>query len=183
MKFISLGTFHEGSTYEINPLSGTLFIIEQAGKGSRKSRSKKISDSLNLCNNPYELLPQSESEVIHSPRADNKAHRIVSYLNFLCRFSFLLARLYASVPNRIFANSQEATAFFRENSSGDQTKLCLPRSFFATKTSLQFSKSGTMFIGVFLPSRSMHAWVIEDSKHADPVDEVWINYRPVAAFG
>lgn len=39
-----------------------------------------------------------------------------------------------------------------------------------------------MFIGAFLPSVQMHAWVIEDGMPADPHDDNWINFAPVAAF-
>jgi hypothetical protein len=35
-------------------------------------------------------------------------------------------------------------------------------------------------IGVFLPSRAMHAWTIEGNQMADPYDDIWINYQPVA---
>ena len=39
-----------------------------------------------------------------------------------------------------------------------------------------------MFIGAFLPSVQMHAWVIEDGMHADVGDNSWTNYTPVAIF-
>jgi len=39
-----------------------------------------------------------------------------------------------------------------------------------------------IFIGVFLPSNTMHAWIIEDGKIVDPYDGIWLNFQPVAAL-
>jgi len=39
-----------------------------------------------------------------------------------------------------------------------------------------------IFIGVFLPSKSMHAWIIEDGIQPDPSDTMWINFQPVAVL-
>ena len=36
-----------------------------------------------------------------------------------------------------------------------------------------------MYIGIFLPSRNMHAWVIEDNLQTDEWDNYWILYQPL----
>ena len=98
----------------------------------------------------------------------------------LSRNQFLLARLYASWRVALFPTAREATLFFRKHAEGDQEELCLARALFAAKTSLSFSEEGAVVIGVFLPSRAMHAWVIEGEVIADPSDGIWINYQPIA---
>ena len=39
-----------------------------------------------------------------------------------------------------------------------------------------------IFIGVFLPTKLMHAWIIESGELADQFDDIWINFQPVAAI-
>ena len=83
----------------------------------------------------------------------------------------------------IFENSNQAIVIFREiTKDKNQSDLCLPRSFFAAVTSKKFKESGAVFIGVFLPSTSMHAWVIEDNIQPDFEDNIWFNYQPVAVL-
>ena len=60
-----------------------------------------------------------------------------------------------------------------------QQTLCLPRSVFIATTSRRFKQHGTLFIGAFLPTVRMHAWVVEDGMPADSFDNQWIYYRPV----
>jgi len=111
---------------------------------------------------------------------EKKAVRSAERLIRLTRQQFWCARAYASWPVPLFPTSREAMLFFRQQIRGDQNELCLARSFFAAKTSQQFKKMGVVVIGVFLPSRSMHAWVMEGDQAADPFDDIWINYQPVA---
>jgi hypothetical protein len=47
--------------------------------------------------------------------------------------------------------------------------------------SRKFADMGVVLIGVFLPSRSLHAWIIEDGMQPDSSDKQWINFQPVAA--
>jgi hypothetical protein len=37
-----------------------------------------------------------------------------------------------------------------------------------------------LIIGVFLPSRAMHAWIIENHMQPDPQDRSWTSFQPVA---
>lgn len=104
-------------------------------------------------------------------------------LTWLCRHAFLLGRLWAKIPWRYYPDAGVATEVYCRLYPGEQQrKLCLPRAFFARSTSRRFKKHGTMFVGAFLPSVQMHAWVIEDGMHADVYDDNWINFAPVAIF-
>ena len=52
-----------------------------------------------------------------------------------------------------------------------------------TKASTEiFNEEGVVFIGAFLPSRAMHAWVIEKGIQPDQRDNIWHQYRPIAAI-
>ncbi len=80
----------------------------------------------------------------------------------------------------IYEDAQQASWAFQQCTMGNQQKLlCLPRSIFIATTSMRFKEHGTMYIGIFLPSRNMHAWVIEDSLQTDGWDNYWILYQPL----
>lgn len=82
----------------------------------------------------------------------------------------------------MFKNAFEATMFFCEAIEANQMKLCLPRSIFVATTSKQFKETGVMFIGIFHPTRHMHAWIIEDGIQPYINDNLWINYTPVSVM-
>lgn len=106
-----------------------------------------------------------------------------SILTWLCRYAFPLGRLWAKIPLSCYPDAGVATRVYYKLYPGEQQRnLCLPRAFFARSTSRRFRKHGAMFIGVFLPSVQMHAWVLEDGMHADYYDNNWVNYAPVAIF-
>lgn len=106
-----------------------------------------------------------------------------SILTWLCRHAFPLGRLWAKIPLRCYADAGGATEVYYQLYPGEQQKdLCLPRAFFARSASRRFRRHGAMFVGAFLPSVQMHAWVLEDGMHADYHDNNWVNYAPVAIF-
>jgi hypothetical protein len=147
--------------------------------------SRKVEKAIAACHAPYHLLPLG----VEGTPADacslaldvkRKAIGIARRLVHYSQFQFLLARVYASWRQPLFENANDASTFFRCHTEGDQTELCLARALFTAKTSRRFRSEGVVIIGVFLPSRSMHAWVIEGGRIADPFDDIWINYQPVA---
>ncbi len=102
-------------------------------------------------------------------------------LVFLCKNCYPVAYLMSFLRFKSFENACEAAEAFRKIiNSGNQKVLCLPRSIFIATTSKKFKQSGAMFIGVFLPSSNMHAWVIEENVIADRYDIDWILYTPVS---
>ena len=143
---------------------------------------QKLQKALDFCDNPYLMPPSgidSKESLNRSPREARKAERLIS----LCRLNFFLARKYAAFSTPIFPDSKEAIDFFHNSTPrSDRSSLCLPRSLFAAKTSQGFKDKGVIFIGTFLPSRQMHAWIIEDGEQPDPCDKIWHLYKPVAAI-
>lgn len=80
----------------------------------------------------------------------------------------------------IFNNGEDANEAFRLIHPSQQDTLCLSRSIFIATTSRQFKTNGTLFIGCFFPTRSLHAWVMENGKNVCRQDVYWTNYRPIA---
>jgi len=113
----------------------------------------------------------------------NLPRRISARVVKLCATNFFLARVYSAVRRPVFESAAPAVNFFRSVMPGrPQRDLCLPRALFAAKTSQAFATSGVVFLGAFLPSRLMHAWVIEAGCQPDTRDDIWTQYRPVAAL-
>lgn len=186
-RFIQFPIHNGKSAFRICGLTGRLITSTDYLSGPRSSKEhlSKIRNAADLCSNPYLLSPRrNDADAGHltssSPATEKLATKFVNKLIRLSRNQFLLARLYASWRVALFPTAREATLFFRKHAEGDQEELCLPRALFAAKTSLRFTKEGAVVIGVFLPSRAMHAWVIEGGQIADPNDGIWNNYQPVA---
>lgn len=175
------------SWFQISGFSGTLFSFLADDSSPRPPRAlpSKIRNAAECCSNPYLLsAPSDETPGGSSPPPSLDAEKLglkfASNLIRLSRRQFLCARLYASWRVPLFRTAREAILFFRQHAEGDQEELCLARALFAAKTSRRFPADGAVVIGVFLPSRAMHAWVIEGDELADPYDGIWINYQPVA---
>ena len=101
-------------------------------------------------------------------------------LVWTARYCYPLIYLLSHLRLDIFKNAQQASWAFQQILQKEQQNLlCLPRSIFIATTSKRFREHGTMYIGVFLPSRNMHAWVIEDNMQTDGLDNNWILYQPL----
>ncbi len=187
MKLHNIGLHKGSSRFIISSFSGSLIEIIAGYTRSDTTLTKKITKSLHFCNQPYSLNRKSRVSKSTSAEPDLNSSLLskrASLLVYLCRANlFWLAYKYVSFLNPSFEDSQQAITFFRrQDYSAPQDSLCLPRSLFAASASRRFAESGVLFIGVFLPSRSMHAWIIEDGRQPDIDDSMWINFRPVAAF-
>ena len=175
------------SFFQLGSFSGALFSFGADYSSPKPARAlpSKIRNAVQRCSNPYLLSAQGDhAPTSSSPPTSADAEKLgLEFARKLIRFSrrqFLCARLYASWRTPLFATAREAILFFRQHAEGDQEELCLARALFAAKTSRMFADHGAVVIGVFLPSRAMHAWVIEGNEMADPCDGIWINYQPVA---
>ena len=155
---------------------------------SKKPNKRKTLPEIACANHQKVLKPflLKETKVPDfSTTINDKRNKIYSKLMvFTCKYSFFLAKILTYFPFLSFNSTAESINAFQKvyPSSLNQRTLCLPRTLFALATSKSFKKRGTAFIGVFLPSRKMHAWIIEDNKNPDPHDDVWICYQPVAAI-
>jgi hypothetical protein len=182
MKWISLSFNQNDHCYVMCPWTGALLVGPNSDYSPRSIRIQKLQKALDFCDNPYFMSPSgidSKESANRSPGEASKAKRLIT----LCRLNFFLARQYAALSTPIFPDSREAVGFFHHSTpKSGRSSLCLPRSLFAAKTSQAFKDKGVIFIGTFLPSRHMHAWVIEDGEQPDPYDKIWHLYKPVAAM-
>jgi hypothetical protein len=114
-------------------------------------------------------------------------HSLDKYYNrisFFRKMSYWLVNQYASNFSPLFENSLQAfQALGQQNRSALTDRHgCLNRTLAAAKSSIEFKKSGVLFIGADLPVTSLHAWIIEKDYQPDPWDRDWINYLPIAAY-
>jgi hypothetical protein len=187
MRLYSVCLSHAGKFIRFGKISGALYesVSSVASSDWRVAvYPSKIARALELCHHPYRLEPCAEAEhripdETEPSNPDPTAIRLVRF----CRTNFLLGRISASLRTPKFETALQAIRHFRGCIKENQDSLCLARALYAAKTSRRFAEGGVVFIGVFLPARSMHAWVFEDGRMADPDDHIWINYRPVAVFG
>lgn len=170
-------------TYFFEPFTGLLLArpVTEAPL-AHHGTPPRVCAALALNDEPYQLRPIATPEQPHA-RIPWWLGSYARLLVRICRLSFGLAQLMARLRLPVYTDATEAILAFRKVFPGEaQQELCLPRSLFAAATSRKFRDHGVVFIGVFLPSRSMHAWVIEDGIQPDPFDGGWINFRPVAAL-
>lgn len=146
-------------------------------------KQREVQDGAHLQNvfNPFFLQP-----TLYAPLQPTYHKRMLMIyakaLTWLCRHCYPIAYYISKhISLNAFADSQQAILFYRHiyPSAEKQRHLCLPRAIFAVTTSRKFKKHGVMYIGAFLPSTQMHAWVIEDDKQPDLWDNEWICYKPV----
>jgi hypothetical protein len=181
-KIISLTVSDNDTYYFFEPISGLLLTRSGKSRIQNDKDNTRLNSSLDLNNQPYKLSPPSSGRL--SFNNGNFLIRIYAILlTKIIRFNFFLGVVFAKLGYRYFSDSKEAIALFRKHiCPSQQNDLCLARTLFAAATSKKFKENGVIFIGVFLPSKSMHAWIIEDGAHTDPHDRIWINYQTVAAI-
>lgn len=182
LKVIPLPIYSNGIHYTFEPFSGLLLSKTGIITYQTSGHDSKLDFFLGLNHQPYKLSCNSfERKSIR--KGNGLLHFYVILLTKIVRLNFSLGRVLTVFGRPIFSNSNEAIAYYRKNIyPNQQNDLCLPRTLFAAATSKKFKESGVIFIGVFLPSKSMHAWIIEDGALTDPEDGIWLNYQPVATL-
>jgi hypothetical protein len=183
MKFTLLPHFHEGKSFYISPLTGNLVVNEN--KISPTGFNQNLVHALELCDNPYLLkslknIPRYETNynLISELSVFNKR------LMFLNNKRFFFSCLYSSFQNSLYENTIDAFDNIEnlEIHKINKGQLCLQRALLAAKTSKSFKNNGVLFIGATLPTRNMHAWIIEDYFQPDREDRMWIMYKPLLAI-
>lgn len=183
MKFIAIPLVHNDNFYFFNKLLGILLFrknyIEKIGFNLTPELAKL---NYQLILNPY--LIESCDKIVEIQKIPSVAKIYAKLLVFTSKYSFYTACILTKVPIIKFSSSRYAIDIFNKIYSDplQQRTLCLPRTLFVIATSKSFKKNGTAFIGVFLPSRKMHAWVIESGCNPDSLDEIWLSYQPVVAI-
>jgi hypothetical protein len=186
MQFFNLGLQNESSGYFLERFFGSLIQTSSPHVHVKNNFPDKLKRNIILCNQPY-LLDRQSPKTPYSMTGDSSCVHLTKRASRLVRLwrsnLFWLAHQYASFSKPLLQDSSEAIALFRkETPQFPQNTLCLPRSLFAASASRRFAEAGVLFIGVFLPSRSMHAWILEDGSQPDADDQMWINFQPVAAL-
>lgn len=175
---------HYGKTYRFHRLLGLLTFKEATNEHPTQKTSignQSKQRCLNVVNNPF-LAPRNKTQKqTHHIKHEKIAHLWARLLTWLCFHCYPLAYGCVHIRLSLFDNATEACKFYYKlfPDFKKQKVLCLPRAFFVATTSRRFSKHGVAFIGAFLPTVRMHAWIVEDGKPADPYDNEWIEYQPV----
>lgn len=182
MPYQTLPINHNNSIYFFERISGTLLLKQNNHVDKHSELNEKVADALFLVNQPYQLqkIEKAHESITHIPFLIKLFAKL---LVFICKHSFFVGSFFSLFSIRCFQSTQEALVAFQTIFPPEKQKdLCYPRSLFAASLSKSFPSKGVMFIGVFLPSKLMHAWIIENGTQPDPYDTMWINFQPVAAF-
>jgi hypothetical protein len=159
-----------------------LFRENYKEKKGLNSTPELVNKNHNLVLNPY--LINSCNKKIEIKKIPYLAKVYAKLIVFTAKYSFYLACIVTKIPFIKFSSSQYAVEIFNKIYSDpiQLRTLCLSRTIFVIATSKSFKSNGTAFIGVFLPSRKMHAWIIESGCNPDSADEIWLSYQPVVAI-
>lgn len=177
---INLDCIFRGKRYHLNTLTGWLMSKKvYATKSKNDVNNEKAKRILDVVENPFlaKIVAYNLPPKVH---ISYKIKLYASFLIWLYNHFHIGLFLIAKLRLNIFDNSKIAGEIFRMCHPNNQKRLCLPRSIFIATTSKRFKENGAMFIGVFLPSKHMHAWVIEDGVNPYVNDTIWTNFTPVA---
>ena len=165
--------------YLFGKFSGSLFESDKKSMTTNRRCAWK-DDSWMCVEDPYRLKKRENVEdAVHvSWLMTNYAKLLV----YLCSRCFFAAYMLSKVNVIKMADAGKANKAFRSIIKENQNTLCLPRALFISSVSRRFKRHGAMYIGCFFPTKSMHAWVIEDGMLADEYDKYWIMYNPVAVM-
>ena len=173
----SLPHIFEGQTFRFNRRFGWLTAKRTVVKEEYSLPTEAVR-RLAPVENPFLAKQAEEQKKIVKP--GGFATLYARMLVFLCKHAYVVAHALCHLRLGLFPDAVSAADAFREATKDKkQNLLCLPRSIFIATTSRRFRQGGAMFIGVFLPSHNMHAWVIEDGVVADRYDKYWILYTPL----
>lgn len=185
LKHVELPYFDGNNLWSICPFTGSLLKVITKKKHNHISIPTKVSRAIKYCNQPYLCKVNDEIKMSQGNlKLLNKLNKMHNRLLKISNNRFYITRLYSSLKNPLFENTSEAITCINLLPLQVELKhqLCLQRAFLAAKTSKSFTKDGVIFIGAFLPTGDMHAWIIENDVQPDYDDRGWINYRPLLAF-
>lgn len=181
MKFHKLPIIFNEKKYYFNKIVGALLVVSDKKKVNsvKQNITNEIKKQYQYVLNPLTL--NTTATVNNDIRISALSRAYAKLMVITCKHSFLMAILLAKLPFVRYNTTNQAITAFQKIYSGslNQRILCLPRVLFAIATSKSFRQNGVAFIGVFLPSKKMHAWIIEADSNPDKQDDVWICYRPV----
>lgn len=162
---------YNGSFLSFNKWIGITYF----SKCIRKPNNETIPNQIL---NPFIV----HTRITPSPKVNISSFATIYALLLLwaAKHCYPIIYLLSHLRLQLFVDAQQASWAFQQITKNEQQKLlCLPRSVFIATTSKRFKEYGAMYIGIFLPSRNMHAWVIEDNLQTDEWDNYWILYQPL----
>jgi len=184
-KHFELPYYNENIVWSICPYTGSLLKGKTEEKINQDNIPLKVFQALEYCNQPY--LCKVNNKIAISSSNVNLVRKLTKMHDRILKIGnnrFYMTRLYSSIKNLMFENTIEAITYI--NSLPPQVEfkhqLCLQRAFLSSKISKSFIDNGVIFIGSFLPTGDMHAWIIENGKQPDYDDRAWVNYRPLLAL-
>ncbi len=185
LKHVDLPYFDGNNHWSICPYTGSLLKGNSEKNANHTKIPRKVSMAIQYCNEPYLCKVNNEIKINQCNLVlFEKINKMHNRLLKISNSRFYTTRLYSSMKNLLFENTSEAITCI--NSLPPQVELkhqlCLQRAFLAAKISKSFTKEGVIFIGAFLPTGDMHAWIIENGVQPDFDDRGWVNYRPLLAF-
>lgn len=168
----------KNKSYYFNRLYGILKVHKCDTKDKYEIENSIKKKNLEVVLDPYKIKVKDFEITV--PPLNKWIRQYALMLVWLCRNCYIIAILFSKVRFNIFDNSQIANEVFYEIlGRSNQHELCLPRAIFICSTSKLFSEKGSLFIGIFLPTHNMHAWVMEDGTPADCHDDIWIDFLPI----
>lgn len=187
MNYYSLAKEHRNTGWYLHPLTGNLHQVSSNTLNQFQSDAlpKKVLDALQYCQYPYSLkAPNFEQACVLGKTQLRTLDKFYDRIIFLRKMNYWLVNQYASRFSPLFENSLQAFQALGEQNRSALTDRqgCLNRTLAVAKSSIEFKKSGVLFIGADLPQSSLHAWIIEKDYQPDPWDRDWINYLPIAAY-
>lgn len=171
-----------GHWWSISPFTGALFKHNSKPKIS-EIIPRRVQDALARCDNPFSLKSNiKEPFPVHEPYDKIRINRLVSLSLSIQNLPFFLQTLFFSKSRGLFTNTQSAMIAINNVSEEIQYTKCLQKTLLASSISESFESEGILFIGCNLPTAEMHAWIIENDYQPDPLDRIWINYKPLLAI-
>lgn len=184
-KYYDIPVSFYGKSYKFNRFLGLLTIEDGENVSSSNDVQLNVDGDKKLCldavNNPFLIRQEKKTNNDKKIKHQRIALRWAQLLTLLSAHCYPLAYLCSHLRFNLFDNAEDAVQFYYRvyPSFKLQRVLCLPRAIFAATTSKRFNVHGAMFIGSFLPTVRMHAWVMEDGCNADVYDGQWICFKPV----
>lgn len=184
MKSISTPVDYHGRRFSFNRTLGCL-TWRKASDDGQPAEPRFANEEKRRCweavQDPFLMRRRGHSDSWRHIRHERVARLYARWLTWLCKHCYPAAQLLGHLRLGLFADAGDACQFYKSlyPDPKRQRVLCLPRALFAATTSRRFQAHGVLFIGAFLPTVRMHAWVVEDGMTADRRDGQWIHYRPV----
>ena len=181
-----LTDIYKGRQYKFNIVLGCLLSKNKEGQLKKIPLScpAKLKKAIDIISNPF-LVHHFEVDINTNLLNHKNTKWLILYAKFLIYLQKLFPSLlffFSKFRLKVFDNSDIAIEFFRQVHPNNQKVLCLPRSIFAATTSKNFKEKGVLIIGIFHPSKHLHAWIIEDDHNPCSFDNIWTNYSPLTVI-